>query len=612
MLATWLTLGAAADASVLTWSAAQNVDGTNTLSTIDCPSTTLCVAGDGNGNVITSVDPGGGAATWTVSNLVGGFVSINEVSCPSTSLCVAVDSAGTVWWSTDPNGGAAAWSSASINGGATLASIDCPSVSLCVAGGGNNGTMLWATNPTGGAGSWTPVVIDPGRGQFALSCPTTTFCVTGNDSFTPSPGVWWTTNPTGLAAAWTNISGVDSGANAGSVLEGMSCIDTTFCVGSDDFGNVVTSTNPTGIATDWTTTEIATFPVYWNVACPTKTLCVAAGGTAARVSTDPMGGALTWDTDTLATTLRAASCASAAFCVVGGGSGNIYVGRQATLTVTRAGNGNGTVTGPGFTCPPTCTLIYPIGTLVTAFASPAADGSTFAEWSGDCTGTGDCNLTMSADRAVTATFDPAPAPPATSASTPTPDPTPAQTADLPPPVQKQTANAYPETGQVLVQQTGSKKFVPLARPQQVRFGAVFDTTRGVVRITIADGKGGFDSATFSEGKFRLVAAGNVAELDLVGGDFKGCPKAARGGAAVAAGSARGRDVRHLWGEGKGAFRTKGRFASATIRGTKWLTDDYCRGTLIKVAIGAVTVRDLVKRKSVVLKAPKTYFARPRG
>ena len=96
----------------------------------------------------------------------------------------------------------------------------------------------------------------------------------------------------------------------------------------------------------------------------------------------------------------------------------------------------------------------------------------------------------------------------------------------------------------------------------------------------------------------------------MGGNFKGCPKAAKGGASTAA-AKRGRNVRHLWGNGSGAFRTKGRFASATIRGTKWLTDDYCLGTLVKVAVGAVTVRDLVTKKSRALKAPKTYFAAAR-
>ena len=86
-------------------------------------------------------------------------------------------------------------------------------------------------------------------------------------------------------------------------------------------------------------------------------------------------------------------------------------------------------------------------------------------------------------------------------------------------------------------------------------------------------------------------------------------KAKRAGGALAATRIpKSRSVRHLWGNGSGLFRTKGRYASATIRGTKWLTDDRCDGTLVRVAKGAVTVRDFPKRKSLVLKAPKRYLA----
>ena len=37
-------------------------------------------------------------------------------------------------------------------------------------------------------------------------------------------------------------------------------------------------------------------------------------------------------------------------------------------------------------------------------ANPAA-GSSFAGWSGDCTGTGPCNLTMNANRTVSGAFN---------------------------------------------------------------------------------------------------------------------------------------------------------------------------------------------------------------
>jgi ferric-dicitrate binding protein FerR (iron transport regulator) len=65
----------------------------------------------------------------------------------------------------------------------------------------------------------------------------------------------------------------------------------------------------------------------------------------------------------------------------------------------------------------------------------------------------------------------------------------------------------------------------------------------------------------------------------------------------------------LWGDGKGKFRTKGSYSAATIRGTKWLVQDTCTTTLTRVAQGAVTVRDDVRKKNVVVRAGKSYTAR---
>jgi len=77
-----------------------------------------------------------------------------------------------------------------------------------------------------------------------------------------------------------------------------------------------------------------------------------------------------------------------------------------TLTVRRAGTGSGTVTSSpaGIACGTDCTQTYASGTVVTLSAAPAS-GSTFAGWSGACTGTGGCSVTMSASRTVTATFN---------------------------------------------------------------------------------------------------------------------------------------------------------------------------------------------------------------
>lgn len=76
------------------------------------------------------------------------------------------------------------------------------------------------------------------------------------------------------------------------------------------------------------------------------------------------------------------------------------------LTVTSEGAGSGTVNSSpiGVSCPGDCAEDYPDGTVVNL--SPAADtGSTFAGWSGACSGSGSCNVTMSQAQSVTATFD---------------------------------------------------------------------------------------------------------------------------------------------------------------------------------------------------------------
>jgi hypothetical protein len=39
--------------------------------------------------------------------------------------------------------------------------------------------------------------------------------------------------------------------------------------------------------------------------------------------------------------------------------------------------------------------------------------------------------------------------------------------------------------------------------------------------------------------------------------------------------------------------------------------DSCSGTLTRVATGVVSVRDNVKRKTIVLRAGKSYLARPK-
>lgn len=103
----------------------------------------------------------------------------------------------------------------------------------------------------------------------------------------------------------------------------------------------------------------------------------------------------------------AAGCGSGSETPHDGGSGSGGT-RQVNLKISTAGNG--VVRGAGADCRGSCTAQYVAGAQVhlVAVADP---GSSFVGWAGACSGTGGCDLTLDADRDVSATFAVAPPPP---------------------------------------------------------------------------------------------------------------------------------------------------------------------------------------------------------
>ncbi|MCL4225096.1 MAG: hypothetical protein KJZ91_11580 [Myxococcales bacterium] len=79
--------------------------------------------------------------------------------------------------------------------------------------------------------------------------------------------------------------------------------------------------------------------------------------------------------------------------------------RTNVLTVSSDGTGGGTITSApgGIDCGATCTAAFAHGTTVTLTATPNGQ-SMFTGWTGACTGSGPCTVTMDMARAVTATF----------------------------------------------------------------------------------------------------------------------------------------------------------------------------------------------------------------
>ncbi len=90
-----------------------------------------------------------------------------------------------------------------------------------------------------------------------------------------------------------------------------------------------------------------------------------------------------------------------------------------TLTVSTSGMGTVTSGTGGIVCPGTCSAAYSPGTVVALTDTPGA-GQQFSGWTGACSGTGPCSVTMNAAMSVSATFSstsgPPPPPPTPSAS----------------------------------------------------------------------------------------------------------------------------------------------------------------------------------------------------
>ena len=169
-------------------------------------------------------------------------------------------------------------------------------------------------------------------------------------------------------------------------------------------------------------------------------------------------------------------------------------------------------------------------------------------------------------------------------------------------------------GQVLVKEKGTNAFVPLNGQTEIPIGSQVNTLNGTVLLTAGLGGGKTNSADFYQGLFTILQAkkrGAYMTLRMDGGNFRLCKRRAGQALSIEARQTKKR-VRRLWGSGKGRFTTRGRYSSATVRGTKWLTEDRCDGTLTRVIHGVVRVRDFRAHKNVNVHAGHTYLAHAPG
>jgi len=266
-------------AGAATWSVT-TLPGVSVVSSIACPNVSLCVAGDGDGNVWTSTNPSGGFRAWHRTHLETPINTdgLSGMSCPSTSLCVATDVNGNEWSSSNPTGGRTAWHHATIPIGADGINgpASCPTTSLCVALGENGRTYTSQRPLTGG---WAATSSPPNATLdiAGLTCPAANLCATDGSDTARTDRVFTTTGPTG-ARRWTE--NVLPGSRTGGV--GVSCSSASQCLAYDTHGALFSSAAP-AVRGSWQASQV-------GVGVPTNVHCFSPGGCVA-VST--AGGVFT-------------------------------------------------------------------------------------------------------------------------------------------------------------------------------------------------------------------------------------------------------------------------------------------------------------------------------
>jgi hypothetical protein len=173
---------------------------------------------------------------------------------------------------------------------------------------------------------------------------------------------------------------------------------------------------------------------------------------------------------------------------------------------------------------------------------------------------------------------------------------------VPPPATGVNVNVTPVSGTVLVRLKGSATFTSLAALSSIPVGSELDLTKGRIRLTSTAAGGATQTAVFYQGRAVIGQtrdATPVTTLTLSGP--LACPKR-----KVAA---KKPPTRSLWGNGVGHYTTRARYAAAAVRGTVWLTQDTCKGTLVRVQSGTVSVLDKVKHRTFTVRAGHSYFAK---
>lgn len=311
--------------SAHTWSVTRMDPKAGGLTSISCPSASLCVATDRSLHLISSTRPRGPQRAWhrfkgrgwpgnegNASDYFGQPLGYTGVSCPSARLCVAVDDSGDIVASGHPAGGRSAWHGALVDCGeclmaasGDLSGVSCTPGAVCVGADPSNGD--YTSDHPFNLDSWN-TSANQTTAPYGISCGPGGLCLQygrGVIASSLQPGA---SNP-----VWQQTT-VDSGHNIG----GISCPSSSLCIGVDHRGDVLTSTDPTAASPQWNLVNIDGTTPLEGISCPTASLCVAIDNQGHAVSsTAPTAGKQAWRVARIDGRhfMTAISCASSSLCV---------------------------------------------------------------------------------------------------------------------------------------------------------------------------------------------------------------------------------------------------------------------------------------------------------
>jgi hypothetical protein len=159
------------------------------------------VAGDGDGDVLTSTDPSSPTATWSAERIDPAprsprspagcpELGLHAISCPSAGLCVAVAGGinfnspsggpgGGIWSITDPATARPRWRKVLGDTDDELA-VSCHAAAVCLAID-VDGRAAASLDPAAADPRWSIATIDPEAVFTGVSCPTSRVCLAVDD-----------------------------------------------------------------------------------------------------------------------------------------------------------------------------------------------------------------------------------------------------------------------------------------------------------------------------------------------------------------------------------------------------------------------------------------------